>query len=382
MEFLLEHRVDPSLEVRIPYFTSRVDRQHPINGLPFCQSATPFLEAIRVRDFSACRALFRSSSQPFLIATLRHLTTDMGKPMGLSVSSWPHGLKQDEESRSVYEEQLDFLLDMDEEQTIRAAPQTFPDLVAKSALPPCSLLLHATLDKEAIIQKLEADYSTSLDAGGLGTATWAKDLPDSAFRLAVAIVMRNWNAAHFLFQNCNDTSWTHEKGLEYFRPVLAALQHAPQPGTIGQMMYQTLLGRWNMREDRPEDVCTALFHEACGGPLDPAPFLISGNIDINATDREGNTVLHRLFAWVKSETSSRHEDTPWHLLHLLRSGADPRVVNKAGISVLHEFEGMKRGGRGPLRGLRVLSFRQSGRHKTTVRMKLSFSGVEETFSFT
>lgn len=217
-------------------------------------------------------------------------------------------------------------------------------------------------------------------------ATKASRDRDSAFRLAMAILRRNWNAARFLLQNGADVGWAQENGMEYFPPVLSALELAPSPRSIGRDTYNALLGRWDERVGRLDtDIRLALFHEACSGPVDLTHFLDDDGLDVNAVDGNGNSALHRMFEYIVNESrfpSLRDYHAGERFLQLLRAGADPRAVNNDGKSILTYFNKPTWIHWTVLRSLQLRSFVEEViEDKRRIEISFRLDGEEETFVY-
>lgn len=282
---------------------------------------------------------------------------------------------------------------MDEKETIKNSPDTFWHLFVIREVPPSDLLLATPLPSEdAIMEKGTVYFDSSCCKKKLWEElcemrrqyedslanTSRQTYLDLIFRLFIAILLNNWNAAYFLVLWCGEHDaddglfWVNfSEAQEYFHAVLEALWQAPLPSSIGYGAYQALLARWNkvwQQEDWAiANVCIVLFYEACEGPLDAVALFLklpdhnsggdeddgggsddwghedikhyggqnsrnSSSIDVNAVDSKGNSALHRLLSYIIDESRSNHSDdgrSTRQLMALLRAGIDPRILNNA-----------------------------------------------------
>jgi len=118
---------------------------------------TPFQEALQIRDFPACRSLFRPDRRPSLVKAFRGLAE---RATEYWFTYGPSDYSEPSETEICYrenEERLTLPLELDEEETIKYAPDTFLRLVDATKLPPSTLLLNATLPTEAAVLKSLAD---------------------------------------------------------------------------------------------------------------------------------------------------------------------------------------------------------------------------------
>lgn len=274
---------------------------------------TRLREALQERNFPTCRALLRGDPRPSLLEAFDKLVHRAHNQVYM-FGSWPTSCSDPEKCYRENEERLTFLLEIDEKEIIKHASGAFLGLVEVTTLPPSSILLDAALPTEAAVLeevsrsgKVRSQFAsehiyTFCDLRAQRDSTQARRDWDFAFGLATAILIRNWNVAHFLFQRCANMCWAQEKGMEYFPPVLSALRLAPSPNVVGVGAYQALVMRWDSQNARVKtDVRTALLHEACEGPLNTALFLTDRGININTVDGKGNSVLHRLFAYAMNK---------------------------------------------------------------------------------
>ena len=151
---------------------------------------------------------------------------------------------------------------------------------------PCSLLLDAVLPTDSILCEDAAlrtwnDYEREVskhrklmteqtalfcELRGGRELTESRHYWDRATRLAVAVIKRSWNDAHFLLQHVPGTDWVDEEGMGCFRTALSALRLAPPPSVLGPLHYGDLLDRWSSRRSRMSDVRSALsLRPACAG---------------------------------------------------------------------------------------------------------------------
>jgi hypothetical protein len=171
-------------------------------------------------------------------------------------------------------EKLAFLLEADEEETIKSAPDTFLRLIDATTLLTSSILLDAALPTKAAVLETFSRYHYVQSKFAAEQVNTFWDLRrqldsiqpqrdwDSGFRLVVAILGENWNAARFLLQHGADVSWAQEKGMEHFPPVLSALESAPSPIVMGHRAYEGLLTRWNGQDSQTKtDIRTLMFSE-------------------------------------------------------------------------------------------------------------------------
>ena len=393
LEWLVERGVRSDIDIDVD--AKWPPRLHPMDpdadeDLTHYQRTTnPFWEALSRMDFVSCEILLCSKPRPSLVQVLRHLaknSTSRG-------CSWPPGRiygEKDKKDRLESEKRVEFLLAMDEEKTIRNNPDTLSILLDADILPPSALLLECVLPANA------ARYSTREDKELIQPFMDLRDRDptkpqsywDLAYRLVRAIIHHNWNAARFILEHCDDISWAQGKGMEELAHILSALDLSPSPSAIGLELYQVLILRWRERHARKKtDIRTSLFHESCASPIGPGPFLIGGEIDVNAVDGEKNTALHMLFKFVRNAEmfhfSGANYDTPVHLLQLLRAGADPRAVNRSKVRVLDHFKDLREGkiGRqGPLKDLKVMNYNNDIFSKQ-LTITLQYLGNEEEFVF-
>ncbi|TPX14885.1 uncharacterized protein E0L32_004994 [Thyridium curvatum] len=452
LEWLLDHHVHPDHPILVSLNRSSTRRKHPMLVPPdkiYPRVTTGFQEALMVQDFPACKALTRrGSSYLNLKDAFRRVLDRIMADGPHSVDGWPCTIYSDPEERRLESiKWLAFLLEVDEKETIKNSPDTFWPLFAAREVPPSDLLLATPLPSEDAIMKkctayrrekklweefceMRRQYEDS------STNASRQTYSDLTFRLFVAILLNNWNAAHFLALRRGERDAHDDDGLfwansgearEYFRAVLESLRQAPLPSSIGHGAYQALLARWNkawQREDRAiADVRTVLFHEACEGPLDAVTLFLklpdrngggdeddgggsddqghgdikhhgsqnSGNsssIDVNAVDGRGDSALHRLLSYIIYEMRFNHSDdgsAARQLMALLRAGVDPRIVNDAQECVFSHLRFVKDQlfGPGLPKGLEVVSVVDNARlwHLGTAEITLRFEGLEETFAY-
>jgi len=397
-DWFLTYNIPPDFEIMVRSCSGRFERLHKMDPISQfdSRSTTPFREAFRANNFAMCKALLNSQPRPSLVEAFR-LLASLATHFGSRTHLWQNPYSDQEEPHRVNRERLAFLLEADEEEAIKHSPATFMALVGATQLPPTDLLLEAPLPtKAAFLEKFPIAYRRGafvteqvnrfFDVQDQYDATKAPRDWDSAFRLVMLILRRNWTAARFLLQHGADVDWAQENGMEYFPPVLSALELAPSPSSIGRDTYNVLLGRWDERVGRLDtDVRVALFHEACGGPVDITHFLADDELDVNAVDGNGNSALHRMFEYHENESRSpsvRDYYAGHRLLQLLRAGADPRAVNNDGKSVLTYFNKRVWIYWTLLRSLRLRSFVEEFiDDKRRIEISFRLDGEEETFVY-
>ncbi len=247
LEWLLSHHAHPDMEALVccRYSVRRTHPMHMIDGFMRAKSMTPLVQALRIDDTSTCTILLRAHPRPDLTRAFELLLHEAycWNNHSWSSESWEDGRCLELENT------VGILLGEDDEETIKGWPDTFLCLMSATSLAPSDMLLDAALPTEAAIRKRHnssypRDTSVVEKARafyGLRdqlTSTQAQEDWDMACRLVIAILEKHWNAAHFLLQHCANTSWwAQKKGMEYFPPVLSALELAPPPGIIRPREY-------------------------------------------------------------------------------------------------------------------------------------------------